>query len=134
MVVPADLCWGLAAEAQQVVIMGTQYYDGSAGGGGVDYPVTDLLQMMGRAIRAKDTPQGSGRCASDLDSQLLDRIAKRCRVTVFTSTSVQCEPANSTAHPAISRQMTTHVSWLSMPAADACAPGYQGVPFVDIEA
>ena len=60
---PADLCWGLAAEAQQVVIMGTQYYDGSAGGGGVDYPVTDLLQMMGRAIRAKDTPQGSGRCA-----------------------------------------------------------------------
>lgn len=62
MVVPADLCWGLAAEAQQVVIMGTQYYDGSAGGGGTDYPVTDLLQMMGRAIRAKDTPQGSGRC------------------------------------------------------------------------
>ena len=51
MVVPADLCWGLAAEAQQVVIMGTQYYDGSAGGGGVDYPVTDLLQMMGRACR-----------------------------------------------------------------------------------
>jgi replicative superfamily II helicase len=63
MVVPADLCWGLTAEAQQVVIMGTQYYDGSAGSGGTDYPVTDLLQMMGRAIRAKDTPQGSGRCA-----------------------------------------------------------------------
>lgn len=62
MVVPADLCWGLTAEAQQVVIMGTQYYDGSAGGGGTDYPVTDLLQMMGRAVRAKDTQHGSGRC------------------------------------------------------------------------
>jgi len=51
-VVPADLCWGLTAEAQQVVIMGTQYYGG--GGGGTDYPITDLLQMMGRAVRAKD--------------------------------------------------------------------------------
>ncbi len=52
LVVPADLCWGLTAEAQQVVIMGTQYYGG--GGGGTDYPITDLLQMMGRAVRAKD--------------------------------------------------------------------------------
>jgi pre-mRNA-splicing helicase BRR2 len=57
LVVPADLCWGLTAEAQQVVIMGTQYYGG--GGGGTDYPITDLLQMMGRAVRARDA---SGRC------------------------------------------------------------------------
>lgn len=59
MVVPADLCWGLTAECQQVVIMGTQYYDGSAGGGGTDYPVTDLLQMMGRAIRDKEQKDGA---------------------------------------------------------------------------
>lgn len=30
--------------------MGTQYYDGS-GLGASDYPVTDLVQMLGRASR-----------------------------------------------------------------------------------
>lgn len=30
--------------------MGTQYYDGT-GLGASDYPVTDLLQMLGRASR-----------------------------------------------------------------------------------
>lgn len=58
MVVAAGLCWGLTAEAQQVVIMGTQYYDAGAGGTR-DYPVTHLLQMIGRAVRAKDQ---SGKC------------------------------------------------------------------------
>ena len=42
--------------------MGTQYFDGSGATGGQDYPVTDLLQMMGRASRPdKDE---SGRHAS----------------------------------------------------------------------
>jgi hypothetical protein len=36
--------------AKLVVIMGTQYYDGT-GLGASDYPVTDLLQMLGRASR-----------------------------------------------------------------------------------
>ena len=31
--------------------MGTQYYDGAHSQGADDYPVTDLLQMMGRASR-----------------------------------------------------------------------------------
>lgn len=53
LLVTAALCWGLTSEAQQVVVMGTQYYDAGAGGA-TDYPVTDLLQMMGRAVRAKD--------------------------------------------------------------------------------
>lgn len=45
------MCWGMTAASQQVVILGTQYYDGSGATGGADYPVTDLLQMMGRASR-----------------------------------------------------------------------------------
>lgn len=36
--------------ASLVVVMGTQRFDGS-GIGGADYPVTDLLQMIGRASR-----------------------------------------------------------------------------------
>lgn len=40
----------MTSSAKLVVIMGTQYYDGS-GLGASDYPVTDLLQMLGRASR-----------------------------------------------------------------------------------
>ncbi|CAK0763687.1 DExH-box ATP-dependent RNA helicase DExH12 [Coccomyxa viridis] len=60
LVATAPTCWGMAAAASLVVIMGTQYFDGSGATGGQDYPVTDLLQMMGRASRPdKDE---SGRC------------------------------------------------------------------------
>lgn len=45
------MCWGMALAAHLVVIMGTQYYDGAHSQGANDYPVTDLLQMMGRASR-----------------------------------------------------------------------------------
>jgi replicative superfamily II helicase len=40
----------MTSNAKLVVIMGTQYYDGT-GLGASDYPVTDLLQMLGRASR-----------------------------------------------------------------------------------
>lgn len=40
----------MTCSAKLVVIMGTQYYDGT-GLGASDYPVTDLLQMLGRASR-----------------------------------------------------------------------------------
>lgn len=46
----AHCCWGLSSAAALVVIMGTQYYDGT-GLGASDYPVTDLIQMLGRASR-----------------------------------------------------------------------------------
>jgi len=50
MVASAATCWGLTATCHLVVVQGTQYFDGT-GHGGSDYPVTDLLQMMGRASR-----------------------------------------------------------------------------------
>jgi replicative superfamily II helicase len=40
----------MTSSAKLVIIMGTQYYDGT-GLGASDYPVTDLLQMLGRASR-----------------------------------------------------------------------------------
>jgi replicative superfamily II helicase len=40
----------MSSSAKLVVVMGTQYYDGS-GLGASDYHVTDLLQMLGRASR-----------------------------------------------------------------------------------
>ena len=50
LVVTAPLAWGLAATCKLTIIMGTQYYD-AGGAGSADYPVTDLLQMAGRASR-----------------------------------------------------------------------------------
>lgn len=49
-VATAATCWGVAPPAALVVVAGTQSYDGGGLGGG-DYPVTDLIQMLGRAGR-----------------------------------------------------------------------------------
>ncbi|TXG48076.1 hypothetical protein EZV62_027370 [Acer yangbiense] len=58
-VMSSTMCWGLPLTAHLVVVMGTQYYDGQENAH-TDYPVTDLLQMMGHASR----PQldDSGKC------------------------------------------------------------------------
>ncbi|KAJ0262082.1 Brr2 [Hirschfeldia incana] len=49
-VMSSSLCWGTPLTAHLVVVMGTQYYDGSENSHS-DYAVSDLLQMMGRASR-----------------------------------------------------------------------------------
>ncbi|KAL1219764.1 DExH-box ATP-dependent RNA helicase DExH12 [Cardamine amara subsp. amara] len=49
-VMSSSLCWGTPLTAHLVVVMGTQYYDGRESSHS-DYPVSDLLQMMGRASR-----------------------------------------------------------------------------------
>ncbi|ESQ34697.1 hypothetical protein EUTSA_v10006525mg [Eutrema salsugineum] len=49
-VMSSSLCWGTPLTAHLVVVMGTQYYDGRENSHS-DYPVSDLLQMMGRASR-----------------------------------------------------------------------------------
>ena len=46
----AEMAWGMTLAAQLVVIMGTQYFDGT-GAGGTDYPVTDLLQVIISVMR-----------------------------------------------------------------------------------
>ena len=57
LVATAPMCWGLTSSAHLAVVMGTQYYD-VTGQGTNDYPVTDLLQMMGRASRPLHDDQG----------------------------------------------------------------------------
>ncbi|MQM18598.1 hypothetical protein Taro_051593 [Colocasia esculenta] len=58
-VASSSLCWGTSLSAHLVVVMGTQYYDGRENAH-TDYPVTDLLQMMGRASRP--LVDNSGKC------------------------------------------------------------------------
>ncbi|KAJ3190089.1 DEIH-box ATPase [Gaertneriomyces sp. JEL0708] len=45
-----DTCWGMRMRSSTVVIMGTQFWEGKEHRY-VDYPVTDVLEMMGRATR-----------------------------------------------------------------------------------
>ncbi|KAJ7961552.1 DExH-box ATP-dependent RNA helicase [Quillaja saponaria] len=58
-VLSSSMCWGVTLSAHLVVVMGTQYYDGRENAQ-TDYPVTDLLQMMGHASRP--LLDNSGKC------------------------------------------------------------------------
>lgn len=58
-VMNSSMCWGVPLSAHLVVVMGTQYYDGRENAH-TDYPVTDLLQMMGHASRP--LVDNSGKC------------------------------------------------------------------------
>ncbi|KAL6146910.1 hypothetical protein ACLB2K_057586 [Fragaria x ananassa] len=58
-VMSSSLCWGVPLSAHLVVVMGTQYFDGRENLH-TDYPVPDLLQMIGHACRPKK--DNSGKC------------------------------------------------------------------------
>ena len=58
-VMNSSMCWGVSLSAHLVVVMGTQYHDGPENAH-TDYPVTDLLQMMGHASRP--LLDNSGKC------------------------------------------------------------------------
>jgi hypothetical protein len=50
LIATATLAWGVNLPAHLVILKGTEYFDGKLSRY-VDYPVTDILQMMGRAGR-----------------------------------------------------------------------------------
>ncbi|KAI9105295.1 Sec63 Brl domain-containing protein [Phlyctochytrium arcticum] len=59
LVASKDSCWGMDLRSHLVVIMGTQYFEGKEHRY-ADYPITDVLQMMGRATKPAEGE--SGRC------------------------------------------------------------------------
>jgi len=65
-VATASVAWGLPLAARVVVVAGTQAYEGG-GAAGADYPVTDVLQMLGCArLPGGPSEPGGGRCAAVL--------------------------------------------------------------------
>jgi activating signal cointegrator complex subunit 3 len=50
LVATATLAWGVNLPAHFVIVKGTEYFDGKTSRY-VDYPLTDVLQMIGRAGR-----------------------------------------------------------------------------------
>mmetsp|Transcript_13763 Transcript_13763/g.20677 ORF Transcript_13763/g.20677 Transcript_13763/m.20677 type:complete len:1176 (+) Transcript_13763:3-3530(+) len=73
LVCPYSLCWKLTASAHLVVIMGTETYDGRERRY-VDYPISDLLHMMGKASR--QAVDSSGRCVILCHTPKKDRLKK----------------------------------------------------------
>lgn len=57
LITTATLAWGVNFPAHLVVVKGTEYYDGKAKRY-VDFPITDVLQMMGRAGRPQYDDEG----------------------------------------------------------------------------
>ncbi|KAL7455807.1 hypothetical protein ACHAWC_007346, partial [Mediolabrus comicus] len=57
LIATATLAWGVNLPAHLVIVKGTEFYDGKLNRY-VDYPVTDVLQMMGRAGRPQFDKEG----------------------------------------------------------------------------
>ncbi|KAH8857458.1 Activating signal cointegrator 1 complex subunit 3 [Schistosoma japonicum] len=57
LIATSTLAWGVNFPAHLVIVKGTEYYDGKTKTY-VDYPITDVLQMMGRAGRPQFDNQG----------------------------------------------------------------------------
>jgi pre-mRNA-splicing helicase BRR2 len=56
-VVSRNLSWGLGLSAHLAVVMDTQYYNGKIHAY-EDYPITDVLQMIGRTSRPLHDEEG----------------------------------------------------------------------------
>uniref|UniRef100_A0A8D0L2G8 Activating signal cointegrator 1 complex subunit 3 n=1 Tax=Sphenodon punctatus TaxID=8508 RepID=A0A8D0L2G8_SPHPU len=57
LIATSTLAWGVNFPAHLVIVKGTEYYEGKTRRY-VDYPITDVLQMMGRAGRPQFDDQG----------------------------------------------------------------------------
>jgi activating signal cointegrator complex subunit 3 len=57
LVCTATLAWGVNFPAHLVVVKGTEYFDGKTKTY-VDFPITDVMQMMGRAGRPQFDHEG----------------------------------------------------------------------------
>ncbi|XP_019946883.1 activating signal cointegrator 1 complex subunit 3 [Paralichthys olivaceus] len=57
LIATSTLAWGVNFPAHLVIVKGTEYFDGKSRRY-VDYPITDVLQMMGRAGRPQFDDQG----------------------------------------------------------------------------
>lgn len=59
MLASRDVCWELQLTANLVIIMGTQFFEGREHRY-IDYPISEVLQMFGRACRPGEDTLGKG--------------------------------------------------------------------------
>jgi len=73
LVCPFDLCWKLQECARLVIIMDTEYFDGKEGRY-LDYPIANILNIMGKASRP--LIDSSGKCIILCHASKKDRLKK----------------------------------------------------------
>ncbi|OAA64846.1 pre-mRNA splicing helicase [Cordyceps fumosorosea ARSEF 2679] len=59
LVASREVCWELTSVAHLVIVMGTQYFEGREHRY-VDYPLSEVLQMFGKALRPSKDGRGRG--------------------------------------------------------------------------
>jgi pre-mRNA-splicing helicase BRR2 len=59
MIASRDICWEIDLNAHLVVIMGTQFFEGREHRY-IDYPISEILQMFGKASRPLEDKSGRG--------------------------------------------------------------------------
>ena len=59
MIASRDVCWEINVTAHLVVVMGTQFYEGREHRY-IDYPISEILQMFGKASRPLEDKTGKG--------------------------------------------------------------------------
>ncbi|KAK5987308.1 Activating signal cointegrator 1 complex subunit 3-like 1 [Cladobotryum mycophilum] len=59
LVASRDVCWELTSTAHLVIVMGTQHFEGREHRY-VDYPLSEVLQMFGKALRPSKDGRGRG--------------------------------------------------------------------------
>lgn len=59
MIASRDVCWEIDCKAHLVVVMGTQFFEGREHRY-IDYPISDVLQMFGKAIRPLEDKSSKG--------------------------------------------------------------------------
>lgn len=74
------MAWGVNLPAHLVIVKGTEFFDGKESRY-VDYPVTDVLQMMGRAGRPQFDIKGVA-CV------MVEEGKKNCKLLLFHRFSI----------------------------------------------
>ena len=86
-VVSRHLAWGLALSAHLVVVMDSQNYNGKVHAY-EDYPVTDVLQMIGRANRPQVDEEGTSYIYRSLSYRRSSPVITPLPLVVFISQAV----------------------------------------------
>jgi activating signal cointegrator complex subunit 3 len=76
LVATATLAWGVNLPARLVIVKGTEYYDGKASRY-VDYPLTDVLQMIGRAGRPGFDTEGRAVVMVETSKKSFYKVTRR---------------------------------------------------------
>lgn len=81
LVATATLAWGVNLPARLVIVKGTEYFDGKSSRY-VDYPLTDVLQMIGRAGRPGFDTMGEAVVMCIEDKKDFYKKVRFCMVTL----------------------------------------------------